>query len=258
MTANFAPHLLARIETAGLNASAPPQQSELDGWLIRLSPGKAKRTRCVNAIRSGSMPLAQLLARCAQVFDEAGLPLIIRITPFTQPVQLDQYLAEMGLVRFDDTRVMVLEDLTHLTAPQLPPGLRIVLPNHEQYAQAVGQLRGSSAAQIDAQAHRLRDSAVPYVGVLWQRDGLVAACGQYALEDDLVGLYDVFVSPAERGQSLSRHLCAQMLLQARDAGAKHAYLQVEGDNHPARRTYAHLGFVDGYAYHYRCTDPSTA
>ena len=33
--------LLSRVEDAGLNASAPPQQRWLDGWLIRFSPGKA-------------------------------------------------------------------------------------------------------------------------------------------------------------------------------------------------------------------------
>ena len=37
--------LLSRVEDAGINASAPPQQRWLDGWLLRFSPGKAKRAR---------------------------------------------------------------------------------------------------------------------------------------------------------------------------------------------------------------------
>ncbi len=37
--------LLSRIEDAGINASAPPQQRWVDGWLVRCSPGKAKRAR---------------------------------------------------------------------------------------------------------------------------------------------------------------------------------------------------------------------
>jgi ribosomal protein S18 acetylase RimI-like enzyme len=44
-----------------------------------------------------------------------------------------------------------------------------------------------------------------------------------------------------------------MLVHARERGARHAYLQVEGDNHPARAVYHRLGFADGYAYHYRTT-----
>ena len=42
--------LLSRIEDAGLNASAPPQQRWVDGWLVRFSPGKAQRARCINAL----------------------------------------------------------------------------------------------------------------------------------------------------------------------------------------------------------------
>ena len=30
--------LALRAELAGLNASAPPQQTDIDGWLIRLNP----------------------------------------------------------------------------------------------------------------------------------------------------------------------------------------------------------------------------
>ena len=40
---DFDRKLLIRAEDAGLNASAPPQQLWLDGWLVRFSPGKAKR-----------------------------------------------------------------------------------------------------------------------------------------------------------------------------------------------------------------------
>ena len=55
----FDPLLLSRIEDAGLNASAPPQQRWLDGWLVRLSPGKAKRARCIHAVAVGRRPLAR-------------------------------------------------------------------------------------------------------------------------------------------------------------------------------------------------------
>ena len=49
---------LSQIEDAGLNASAPPQQLWMDGWLVRLSPGKAKRARCIHAMAAGRLPLA--------------------------------------------------------------------------------------------------------------------------------------------------------------------------------------------------------
>src|ERR1700754_855331 len=94
--------LLSRIEDAGLNASAPPQQRWVDGWIVRFSPGKAKRARCVNAVATGRSSLGERLAACEQVFAEARLPLIVRVTPFSQPRELDDHLAERGLRRFDD------------------------------------------------------------------------------------------------------------------------------------------------------------
>ncbi|HNK16945.1 MAG TPA: hypothetical protein PLG92_01095, partial [Piscinibacter sp.] len=86
---SFDPYLLSRVEDAGLNASAPPQQRWVDGWLLRFSPGKAKRSRCVNAVAPGRMPVAHKLALCEPVFAQAGLPLIVRITPFSEPAGLD-------------------------------------------------------------------------------------------------------------------------------------------------------------------------
>ena len=86
-----------------------------------------------------------------------------------------------------------------------------------------------------------------------RQHGEVLACGQYAIESDLVGLYDVFTAPAARGHGYARQLCQHMLVHARERGARHAYLQVEGDNHPARAVYHRLGFAHGYAYHYRTT-----
>ncbi|KAF4312394.1 hypothetical protein GTA08_BOTSDO14359 [Botryosphaeria dothidea] len=152
--------LLSRIEDAGLNASAPPQQRWMDGWLVRFSPGKAKRARCINAVAEGRLPLADKLRLAQAVFDEAGLPMVIRITPFTQPATLDAELQAMGLASLDDIR-------------------------------------------------RLRLSPVPFqaFGIVREDDDALLACGQFAREADLVGLYDVFTAPDHRGQGLAACLC---------------------------------------------------
>ena len=103
--------LLLRIEDAGLNASAPPQQLWMDGWLLRFSPGKAKRARCVNAVAHGRLSVAHKLARAQAVYEAAELPLVLRITPFTRPAALDAQLGALGFATTDDTRVLVLPSL---------------------------------------------------------------------------------------------------------------------------------------------------
>ena len=89
--------------------------------------------------------------------------------------------------------------------------------------------------------------------IVREDDGAVLACGQFAREADLVGLYDVFTPPEHRGRGHAAALCSRLLVQAREAGAATGYLQVEGDNTAARRVYHRLGFADGYSYHYRTT-----
>src|SRR5438128_1578350 len=100
-----AEHLLARVEEAGLNASVPPQQRLVDGWLLRFSPGKAKRARSIQAISSGRLPLADKLALCREVYAAARLPMLVRITPFCLPAGLDAALERLGMHTLDDTRV---------------------------------------------------------------------------------------------------------------------------------------------------------
>ena len=244
--------LLSRIEDAGLNASAPPQQRWVDGWIVRFSSGKAQRARCINAVADGRGSLSEKLASCQAIYRAAGLRLLFRITPFSQPPSLDGWLAQRGYQRFGDTHVMVCSSLPRQADAAVPEGLCLEAVTSEAYAHIIGEFRDTPAAGQLAHAERLQHSPVPYHGlVLRAADGQVLACGQYAIEGDLVGLYDVFTAPSSRGQGLSRWLCAQLLVQAREQGARIGYLQVDAGNPAARAVYQRLGFVDGYRYHYR-------
>ena len=243
---------LSRIEDAGLNASAPPQQRWLDGWLVRLSPGKAKRARCINAVAAGRRPLAAKLAECERLYRDAGLPLMIRITPFTQPLGLDAELAACGFEIVDDTRVMVLSALRPSEPVPLPAGMVWTSLTALDFAQAVGALRGTPAAVREAHGLRLAAAPVPAEAfAILREDGLVLACGQFVREGGLVGLYDLHTRDEVRGQGLASHLCQRLLSISANAGADIAYLQVDSANTNARRIYHRLGFADGYAYHYR-------
>ncbi|MCW5661113.1 MAG: GNAT family N-acetyltransferase [Burkholderiaceae bacterium] len=249
--------MLSRVEDAGLNASAPPQQRWVDGWLVRFCPGKAKRARCINAVAPGRLSVAEKLALCQRVFDDARLPLIFRITPLSQPSMLDSWLEKEGLRAFDDTRVMIQADLSAFEVESLGADVSMKRVSHSAFAQIVGQLRGSPLAQQQAHAQRLELSPVPFEGWVLRRAGesAVLACAQTAQEGELVGLYDVFTAGRERNRGWARKFCAELLQRAREKGATTAYLQVDADNHPARAVYHRLGFADGYAYHYRTSVP---
>src|SRR5688572_2270812 len=94
------PDELRRLEELCLNSSATPRQLLFDGWLVRLSPGKAKRARSINPFFPSTGDLDAKLARCAELYRAADLPMLVRVTPFVYPVGLDDALAARGFALF--------------------------------------------------------------------------------------------------------------------------------------------------------------
>lgn len=244
---------MSRVEDAGLNAAAPPQQRWLDGWLVRALPGKARRARCINALAPGRLPVHQKLALAAEVYRGAGLPMIFRLHRFTQPQGLDAELERLGWPVVDHTTVMIRPDLRGLSPRALPKGVELVALDGAAFARAVGALRASPPDQIEGHALRLQHSPVPYRGHVLRRraDGSVIACGQTAREGSMVGLYDVFTHPEARNQGLAALLCERLLSLSAADGADIGYLQVDAANEPALAVYRRLGFQPAYGYHYR-------
>jgi len=239
----------ARIEEAGLNAAQPAEQLLFDGWLLRYAPGKARRARSVNAIAEGRLPLREKIAHCSDWYTKEGLPCLFRITPFSQPRDLDSALARGGFVAEDETHVMTLS-----LGGATPPASRAVREmGVEEFAQQVGRLRGSSAQQIAAHEARLSASPLRMRSrrLALEQGGRIVAVGQSIAEGELVGLYDIVTAGDARGRGLATALTVEMLRRALSDGARTAYLQVSADNIAARRVYRKLGFVDRYAYWYR-------
>ena len=243
--------LAARIEEAGLNAAQPAEQLLFDGWLLRYSPGKARRARSVNAIAEGRLALREKIAYCLDWYAKEGLPCLFRITPFSRPRDLDGALAHIGFVAEDETRVMTLT-----LAGAAPPARHEVREmSVEEFAQQAGRLRGSSAQQIAAHEARLSASPLRLSSrrLALEEGGRIVAVGQSVPEGDLVGLYDIVTAADARGRGLATALTVETLRRAQSDGARTAYLQVSADNIAARRVYEQLGFVDRYAYWYRAS-----
>lgn len=239
-----------RIEEAGLNNLHTRRQLIYDGWLLFLSPGKAKRARSVNPHFGSTLPLAEKIEHCERVYAEHGLSALFRLTPFAQPEAIDRELAGRGYLEFDRTLVQVAA----LDAPPealVDHTLALEHPLLDAFVDAIGELRGSSPAQKAAHLERLAQSPLALRAVIARVDGAVAAAGLVSIDGSLAGVFDVGTAPALRGQGIGTAIVAALLCRAWERGARHAYLQVTADNAPALAIYRRFGFSTAYEYHYR-------
>ena len=239
-----------RIEEAGLNALQTGQQLFYDGWLLRVSPGKAKRARSVNPHFGSSLPLDAKIDHCERVYRERALPVLFRMTPFALPGALEATLAGRGYVAFDPTLVQIrsLADV-----PSVTPRAGVVLasPPIAEFVETVGEVRSSTARERAAHLERLSGTPLAMKAIVASIDGRAVAAGQAAIDGGLAGIYDMMTATAWQGRGLATLIVEALLAWASRQRATHAFLQVNDDNMPALAVYRRFGFTTAYTYHYR-------
>jgi GNAT superfamily N-acetyltransferase len=240
---------LRRVEEVGLNALQTQRQLFYDGWLLRVSPGRARRARSVNAYFGSTLPLAQKIAYCERIYEQRDLPVLFRITPFLEPPDLEAALVARGYESFDTTLVQ----LTRLERPPETPepeDFEVTAPAADVFADAVALLQESSAAQRNAYFERLKESPLTTRTLLAHRDGRPVGVGTVMLEEGLAGVFSMVTAPDMRRRGVATAILASLLTWAWGKGAAHAYLQVDGGNERALSVYRRFGFTTAYTYHY--------
>jgi N-acetylglutamate synthase len=239
-----------RIEEAGLNALQTQQQLFYDGWLLRLSPGSAKRARSVNPYFGSTLAVERKIDRCEHIYESHDLPTLFRMTPFALPSELDRVLERRGYALFQPTHVQSAA-LDRPPDPAVDPSIELAAPPIAEFVEQVAALRGSSPEQRAAHLERLARTPLTTRALVARFDGRTVGCGQAALEGDLVGVYDMVTDPTFRRHGVATTIVAELLSWAWQHGATCAYLQVDAENAPALSVYRRFGFTTAYTYHYR-------
>jgi GNAT superfamily N-acetyltransferase len=257
MNTVFSEAALRRIEEISQNASRPERGVMVDGWSVGLSPSKAKRSRCVNAFYAGTRSFDANLATVRALYKAAMLPCVFRITPFVVDAALDARLTEMGCNTFDRSLLQLCELSPQSNARFASISLSndiLIETGQSPYpiGRVVQALRGDSDEEIAALVERWKTLPLAITSYV-ARDKTNGEALAHVLtirEDDCVGVFDVVTKAAHRGRGLASALIAKALADARNIGARAAYLQVMATN-PALRVYERLGFVTAYEYWYR-------
>jgi GNAT superfamily N-acetyltransferase len=238
--------VLRQLERLAFRARPALESIEFDGWVLRFANGYTKRANSVNPQFGSTLPVEGKIARCEAEYAARHLPTIFRLTPFSQPPELDGILEEAGYATLDRSLV--------LAAPldrRLPPGDEVRSVGSSAWFDAFDRLRQLDPAaraphrRIVEAADGLRHHAII------EQEGVPVACGLGVLVDDAVGLFDLFTAEANRRCGLGSAVVGDILDWGCAHGARTAFLQVHGENDPALRLYERFGFTRTYPYWYR-------
>jgi len=175
------------------------------------------------------------------------LPVLFRFPePFT-PSKLPKILVDKGYESFDPTLVLGRE-IDVGSAPLKGKVVRTY--SNEDWLQIYAQITGK---RLESLVHH---EAV--LKVIVPEKNLIAlfigdrpvACGMGVLSGDLLGYFSIYTDKSVRRQGLGQGVMTALSQWGLEHGATFGYLQVEGDNEPARAMYQKLGFTRLYGYEY--------
>ena len=237
------------IEEHALNAWPAPQQLFYDGWVLRFANGYTRRANSVNPLYpSDGRPVTQKIEQCRNLYQAQHLPLVSRLTPLTQPKNLDALLADQGFAKHSPTSVQVLE--LHSVPTANTPGFHFEPALSSVWEAEFERLHGPPA---NSEAHRvILQTILPRCCfATLTAETTVVACGLGVLENQHLGLFDIVTAQSHRRRGFGQLLVTNMLHWAKNQGATTAYLQVETGNNPALKLYKKIGFQELYQYWYR-------
>jgi len=241
--------MIRLIEEISVNAWPALQTSLYDGWVLRFAGGFSRRSNSILPLYPSQKEIIQKIRMCESLYRERGLPTVFKITPASDPRELDPILADEGYQAEAETSIQLLpfekwggetggdvstqNDLADEWLASLCE-LNAYDPRHH------GTVRA-----LTALIHPPRTFASI------RREGRIVACGLGVIRNGFMSVFDIVVDAKFRRRGFGRQIMAGLLNWGKEQSAGTAFLQVMMNNPTARTMYAGLGFCEEYRYVYR-------
>ncbi|WP_339316060.1 GNAT family N-acetyltransferase [Paenibacillus sp. FSL R10-2734] len=242
------------IEEITLNTWPAEQSVLLNGWVLRTAAGYTKRANSVNPLYGAESSLPDLtdqIKRAEQYYIDAGLKPVFKITPYIQPANLDEVLANRGYTIVEPSSVRVLDMEGLALTDDLRYSIQVQENLTEEWLNTFTDLAELSDVNRDSLTRMLSASYLQQGYVLLFKDGVPTACGLGVLQNGYIGLFDIITSSDYRRQGMAEQLLLTLLHWGKAQGATTAFLQVVQANAGASALYDKLGFKEIYQYWYR-------
>jgi GNAT superfamily N-acetyltransferase len=241
-----------------------------DGWILKFSEGYTGRANSVSLLYPSSLPVADKVVFCEQMYQKQKLPCQFKLTELD--TELNDFLEKRGYEVATPTDLMVCD----LGCPVEPDNDNsspdnenssldsyINSPDDNSQIEYVFSKTPEEWLPVFFKIHEINDAHdqdvytrmvakvlvdTIYCTVLYK--GKPAACSSAAIENGYMLLQNVIVSSELRGHGLGKKVCSAILKKAYEAGAQHSYLQVVQTNTVAVNLYKKLGFEKLYSYWY--------
>jgi ribosomal protein S18 acetylase RimI-like enzyme len=242
--------VIRQLEGRALNALPALESERYGGWELRAAGGYTGRANSVAPLDPGHRSLDEMIAYTEAWYRSRNLPPMLRLTPASQPSDLDLFLQNRGYVVRDEGVSVQARSLDGAPSPSHPVDI-VEGPVPESWLKTLASLQTRVTEHFGTV--RKLFSRLPSTSAFASihREGSPAAIGRAVFEGNDVGLFDVITRPDLRGNGLATAVTLALLDWGAEQGATRAYLQVETSNDPAQRLYRRLGFREVYRYWYR-------
>lgn len=251
IVAGSAPEDVQRIERHAIDAWPAPITHNLDGWLVRHTPGMQR-------LRSGNtaLPLSpgndgrSVLPGVEAFYGERGLPAAVQVSPAARHIGLDAHLAARGY-RLEAPICVLTAPTRDVATPAAGWAVEVTNAPITRWLEAFVELDGhhDSRAVADQVISKITLPAA-YTSVT--ADHRTAGIGLVVGGDDQwAGVYCMATHPDHRRQGVAAAILQAGARWAAAHDVARLYLQVEQGNTAARDLYARAGFSYAYSYHYR-------
>jgi ribosomal protein S18 acetylase RimI-like enzyme len=237
-----------RIEQACREGWPAAVETVADGWLLRRSGGRIRRTNSANPLRGERGAPDKVINAAESFYSGYGQTPLFRVPDIAD--ELETALDHRGYQLEGGTSHLYagINDLAEVRDGQV---VLSEVPGEDWLA-----ARFRMGTYDDADRRVFREMTGLIVGdrafVSCERDSEIAALAYGVIRNGLLVVESVETDGRFRQQGLGRKTVGGLIDWARRAGAHAACLQVVADNAPGRALYASLGFSrELYRYHYR-------
>ena len=234
---------LESLERATVEAVAPPQVLEIDGWLVPLDNGTIGRAKSAVPLSHDLGPDA--LGEIEAAYRQRGLKPAFRIADIEAFAPVCAELARRGYAAQQPTifKTGRIADLAVVS----DGSAEILDAPDDAWSQV---FLGEGFEPVDA-AHRiaaLTRSPDAVYGAAGE-GGQVGGVGVMSFGRGWAGIHGMRTAPEQRGRGLASRVLAALGRVAQARGIDRVFLQVEETN-PARAIYRRAGFTPAWRYHY--------